>query len=506
MSNGLTRRDTLRLSGLALGGLAFGAGSRRGEAAITCPDKSPCYPDTATPPTPTNQYKYFDDLDPITPWTYNAKQEVVGEKLQPNEMRITFMGTMIPAVRRAQQEMSIFVEVGWDDEKNAPVDQAIFDFGCGVSANYGAAGVGFGRMDKIFLNHLHGDHMNDLTHAYCFGPSGDRRSPLYVWGPSASGVRNPDWPYNYYNDGTKAFCKALRNACRWHSESFSFQATRYKDYERPTRRSWGLPVEPVPVGDDDPSDGYALVPIELDWTRYGQKPLDNVAYWNRKTGVKITHYPVIHCRQGSIGYKLEWNGLSMIYSSDTRPETHSIQQAVNGRKGVDVFIHEMVVPPEVWAMKNSGLNQPGSGSAWDATVTDMQMVQDSSHTPQGAFGYLLSQIDPKPRLTVATHFPVADDTVKCALNSVQQHVSTMKQGKEEGNMTWSFDLMVLRVFAGNPKPLILQRKAVVNDFGFSPVVHLTGELADPKYAGPKDQLDTSTEILAGPDTYCENGY
>ncbi len=82
----------------------------------------------------------------------------------------------------------------------------------------------------------------------------------------------------------------------------------------------------------------------------------------------------------------------------------------------------------------------------------------------------------------------------------------MKQGQAEGNMTWSFDLMVLRVFAGNPKPLILQRKAVVNDFGFSPVAHLTGDLADPKYAGPKDQLDTSTEIMSGPDTYCENGY
>ena len=74
-------------------------------------------------------------------------------------------------------------------------------------------------------------------------------------------------------------------------------------------------------------------------------------------------------------------------------------------------------------------------------------------------------------------------------------------------MTWSFDLMVLRVFAGNPKPLILQRKAVVNDFGFSPVAHIVGDLADPKYAGADRTSSTpSTEIMAGPDTYCENGY
>ena len=49
------------------------------------------------------------------------------------------------------------------------------------------------------------------------------------------------------------------------------------------------------------------------------------------------------------------------------------------------------------------------------------MSKNSSHTPQGAFGYLLSQINPRPRLTVIAHFPMANDTVACALNSVQAH-------------------------------------------------------------------------------------
>ena len=500
MVRGLTRRDTLRLSGLALGGLALG--SRRGDAAVTCPTSSPCYPTNL----PVDSWDYFTHLDTLTPWTYDNDGNVVGEKLAKNEMRITFMGSVIPPVRRAQAEMSVFVEVGWDDEKNAPVDQAVFDMGAGVCANYGACGVGYGRMDKIFLNHLHGDHMSDLTHAYCFGPAGDRNSPLYVWGPGPSGVQNPDWPYNYFADGTKAYCRALRNACRWHTESFSFESTRYDEYERPTRKSWGLPCEPVPVGDDDPSDGYALVPIELDWTRYGQRPHDNVAYWNRETGVKITHYPVIHTRQGSIGYKLEWNGLSMIYSSDTRPETHSIAQAKNGTKGVDVLIHEMVIPPDAWAMKNMGLKAPGSGPKWEAVLRDIKRVQESSHTPQGAFGYLLTQIDPKPRLTVATHFPVADDTVGCALASVNRYWPEAKLDRDAGNLTWAFDIMAVQVFQGDPKPRILQKRLLVNNFGFSPVARLTGSLADPKYAGAQDQIDTSTEIAAGPDTYCENGY
>ena len=60
---------------------------------------------------------------------------------------------------------------------------------------------------------------------------------------------------------------------------------------------------------------------------------------------------MIHTRQGSIGYKLEWNGLTMIYTSDTKPEIRSRDAAINGGKGVDVLIHEMIVPAQVWTMK-----------------------------------------------------------------------------------------------------------------------------------------------------------
>jgi ribonuclease Z len=90
------------------------------------------------------------------------------------------------------------------------------------------------------------------------------------------------------------------------------------------------------------------VPIELDWTQ------SQVAYNNATTGVKITSFPVIHCRRGSIGYKIEWNGMSMVFTGDTKPNYTVINQA----KGVDVLIHEMVVPADVWAMKNMGITNP----------------------------------------------------------------------------------------------------------------------------------------------------
>jgi ribonuclease Z len=525
-SKGISRRDALKYSGLALGGLAFGGaligpGARRAYAKLYCPENACDYYEGDGKIT--QAYDYFENLPTITPWGYEVESSGflshTGTPLEADEMRITFLGSMVPPVRRAQQEMNVFVEVGWDSRRQCPLDQFVFDCGSGVCANYGAMGIGYGRMNKIFLAHLHGDHMSDLAHIYCFGPSADRKSPLYVWGPGPSGVKNPDPPPRYYKDGTKAFCKHLREAMRWHSESFSFESTSWKHSARelPTQKSWGLPVEPVPVGDDPPDDGYALVPIELNWTKYGEKWRDNVAYHNRKTGVKITHFPVIHTRKGAIGYKLEWTPprhhnkkLTMIYTSDTRPEWHSINQAINCDKrgkarGVDVFIHEMGLPPEVWAMKNLGLDAPDDDNPrFTKYVDDLTEVISCSHTPPGAFGYLLSRIEPHPRLTVATHFPVADDTVECALESVENYcdwVNWDPSNPNSSNMIWSFDLMVIRVFEDE----ILQQRAEVNDFGFSPVTRVY-ETNDPKYDDYTDQIDTSEEIEAGNHTYCENGY
>jgi ribonuclease Z len=293
------------------------------------------------------------------------------------------------------------------------------------------------------------------------------------------------------------------------------------------------------VGDDPPNDANAMIPVELNWMKTGLdgegKPTgDNIAYNRtyRLNGVpvsnaKVLYYPVIHCRQGSMGYKLEWTPpgaqkpLTMVYSSDTKPEWTSILQAINKDasgtpQGVDVFIHEMAVAPEVWAMKMQGLSEPGTGPAWEQTVDVMKAVQNSSHTPQGAFGYMLSQIVPRPRLAVATHFSTADDTVACALKSVRAHCPDIK--KEGDQLVWSFDLMVLRVFPDR----IEQRQAVVSDFSFNPPIPQSDQHNDmyaPKYhtdTGAWDeekQIDETTEIKStqdggfnGQPTFDDSGY
>jgi ribonuclease Z len=509
ISAALTRRDTLKLSGLALGSLAAGGvmscgGSDKAHAGQQCEDNACNYP---VDPDTTQEYSYPTDLG-----TFTLEDQPT---LAADEMRITFLGTAFPPMRKAQQMMSIFVEVGpWVPDPNGgfgkATDSFVFDCGAGALTNYNAMGIAASRMDKIFITHLHADHMSDLSAIYCFGPANDRRWPLYVWGQGPSGVPNPSGSGPlYYDDGTYAFCDNLRKAMRWHSESFSFLSTGLVDYPIPSRDDWGLPSDPVPVGDDAANDGYGLVPIELDWTKYGDVPGDNVAYNNPTTKVKITHFPVIHTRKGSMGYKLEWNGLTLIYTSDTRPETHCIDQAHNNGNGVDVFIHEMILPPELLTMKNyPGLTAPpppDTDPNFDKAVQNTANIEESSHTPQGAFGYLLSRIHPRPKLAVVAHFPVADDTVGCAMNSVLAHFPPDSGYPIKGrDIIWSTDLMVLTV----KKTGITQRMGVVSDYTFAPPqnVYPPESQNPPKYPSPTAQLDKSTLIEPGDDTYCENGY
>ena len=107
----ISRRDSLKLSGLALGGMTIGiftssSGAREARAADEPYDE-------------TQQYSYFNSLDEFYP----------GEPLDPNEMRITFMGSSDLPPRLKQSMMSIFVEVG---NVLGESDQFVFDCGSGV--------------------------------------------------------------------------------------------------------------------------------------------------------------------------------------------------------------------------------------------------------------------------------------------------------------------------------------------------------------------------------------
>ena len=548
-AGGLTRREALKASGLALGGLALGGGipgllPRAAQAANPCcPEDDCCAGDDQcdqgccpeddlrcnwSSKTRAQRYSYYDRLPKLNPFASTA---TTVQRLDPNAIRITLMGTAIPPRMLSQRYVSVFVEVGWDDTTNLPLDSFVFDCGTGSSGSYNSMNVSFARMNKVFLTHLHGDHMSDLTHIYCFGAASDRKSPLWVWGPGPSGVENPNYQAGgpaprFYDDGTAAFCSSIRDACRWHSESMSFLATArdpaYPGYQPracddPDNFGFGQigvarPATPAgKYGDDDPSDGYALFGVEMPFDFGGgsnqgpPSPSQMIVYSNAATGVRITAYPVIHCRQGAVAYKLEYRNpsvagaptRSMIFTGDTKPEQLTLDQASNGGQGIDVLIHEMGVPPEVWAMKMGRLDDPADLPNYEGAVCTTKKIQNSSHTTQGAFGYLLSQIAPYPGLTVATHFPTADDTVDCAMRSLREHLPRVYQGERPNppsnapRVTFAFDLMVITVSTDSKgRRRILEQRGDIDPYGYQSSLLLppSAALLVPKYHCP-DPVD-----------------
>jgi ribonuclease Z len=364
------------------------------------------------------------------------------EDLQPDEIRISIMGSsFVPRVGQASN--SVFIEVGTGQS-------FVFDCGSGVITKYTAMGIPSSRMTRVFLTHLHADHMSDLTTLYCFGPAHDRQTPLHVYGPSGPKLNGVE----YTSQGTRAFCSALFTMCEWHRESMSFLRTGLK------------PCDEYPNG----TDGYQLVAHELPYTWEGDKA---VAY--QDDDVTIRHFPAAHDRDGSISYRLEFNGMSVVFSGDTKPTTWMIKYG----QDLDVLIHEMALSVNDW-VTHQAATYPGDAD-YQELYDQMQEVQDNSHTPELAFGETLAAC--KPRLGVITHCHFNQDTFITAVDRLRK--------KYDGPLAWAIDTMVLNVRPGQP---IKQRMALIPDFAWDlgSMTYPSDAYATPKYNGPYAQFSDFT--------------
>jgi ribonuclease Z len=267
----------------------------------------------------------------------------------------------------------------------------MFDAGPGCITNYNSLQVPMSRMNKIFLTHLHLDHTSDLAWIYCFGPVVDRFVPLEIYGPTGM---TPEL-------GTKAnIGDGLKALTKWNRDSFAASC----------------PVD----------DGYKLEIKELD---YLQNP--GVAY--QKNGVTIKHFPALHVIDGAISYRLEWNGLSLVWSGDTQPNQYMVQNA----KGVDLLIHETAPDPKRYSMAQ---NMP---------LAVAENVVKVSHTPAKALGKILELT--KPRLGVTCHSPIDPQEYDGISRGVATHWGGPYQIGE--------DRMVFNV----SKKQIMIRKAALQD-------------------------------------------
>jgi ribonuclease Z len=209
------------------------------------------------------------------------------EDLRDGEMRVTVLGSGDPPPTRAQASGSVLVEVG-----NAERDMFLFDLGSGSLANFICLKLPVNRLDKVFLSHLHADHTADLITLFGSFRKAGRAGPLHVWGPSGSEPRF----------GTKRAVEAIADACAWDTES--------------TRGFTSNESAEMRVTEFDASTTRTVYEAH---------------------GVTITAFPVVHALDGAVGYRIDFAGLSVVHSGDTRP-CWPLVRASEG--GVDLLIHE----------------------------------------------------------------------------------------------------------------------------------------------------------------------
>jgi len=77
------------------------------------------------------------------------------EDLAPDEMRIVALGTGMPSARPKQAAACFLAELGNGDK-------FLFDIGSGCHERIAAQKIPYDYLDKVFIGHLHVDHMGDL--------------------------------------------------------------------------------------------------------------------------------------------------------------------------------------------------------------------------------------------------------------------------------------------------------------------------------------------------------
>src|SRR3954471_8488815 len=101
---------------------------------------------------------------------------------QPEKsIRVTLLGTASgPPVRLDRYQMATLVEAGGE--------RLLFDCGRGTLLRLAQAGIPLEKVSKLFITHLHSDHIVDIPDLYLspWAARTQRKLPLEVWGPSGT--------------------------------------------------------------------------------------------------------------------------------------------------------------------------------------------------------------------------------------------------------------------------------------------------------------------------------
>jgi ribonuclease Z len=167
-------------------------------------------------------------------------------------------------------------------------EQLLFDAGRGLTFGLARLSIRASTIDKIFLTHLHSDHIVSIPELFLFPWASDgRKTPLRIWGP----------------EGTRAMTDHLR-------EAFAFDIHARRDLDERLA-----------------PDGITILATDV---------REGVVY--EEGGVKVTAFLVDHGPvTPAFGYRVDYGGHSVVLSGDTRPSDNLVTFA----RGADVLIHEI---------------------------------------------------------------------------------------------------------------------------------------------------------------------
>lgn len=222
------------------------------------------------------------------------KKNVGLQSSSTDSFKVIILGSGVgPRVDLQQFGPSILIEAGGE--------RLLFDCGRGSTLRMAQIGIAHGSISRLFLTHLHSDHVIQIPDLLLTGwVGGGRKIPFEVWGPT----------------GTIDMMNHIQQA-------FSFDIHMRRD-----------------IDEKAPGEGIKILSHEIS---------EGVVF--DKEGIKVTAFLVDHGPvKPAFGYRIEFRGHSVVLSGDTRVSENLIQFA----KGADVLIHEVLDAETVrnWFPKN----------------------------------------------------------------------------------------------------------------------------------------------------------
>ena len=252
------------------------------------------------------------------------------------DFRVTLIGTGSPNPLPDRSGPSTLVEAGRE--------KLLFDAGRGATVRLWQAHVPIGSITATFISHFHSDHTVGIPDLWLTGwiqrPYGDRKGPFTIYGPT----------------GMNAMMGSLQQA---YAEDIRI---RFADEHYP-----------------------------LAWVAVDAHEFDEGVIYARN-GVKVTAITVDHgdLIKPAYGFRIDYDGRSVVISGDTRYSPHLIEAA----KGVDLIVHEVAATtPELIARSS------------------VVRAIFAHHTSPQEAGTVFARVAPK--LAVYTHLVlIGDETVK----------------------------------------------------------------------------------------------